>query len=386
MAAKLPGNAEPGMPLKTITRLNELDRSAIFAHLSSMGDEDCILRFGNLCTGSQLNAYVENINFNRDIVLGAFEGDSLIGVCHLAAYLDKGHPTGEIGISVSQDYRRKGIGSKLMDAAFVEATSSKITQVYLHFLRQNRRMATWCLRLGVGFEPDGDECTALISLHPQGTETMVECIFVGVRKIEVFQKGPLEGKSIIFVHGAGGDGWHWRQHFMPYLSTRGARCSALSLRCHGKSARQVGKSFDDFVEDLAEIAALSTTPPILVGHCMGGLVVQRYLESYPAERAVLLNSLPPQGIQGVELESAQNALKSEFSRTVLGNAMKSFNPIDLSKIKTPVTVIGGAHDKVVPPPLVLRTARAYNSLAHFLPEAGHASMLGRNWKMAADLI
>ena len=34
---------------------------------------------------------------------------------------------------------------------------------------------------------------------------------------------------------------------------------------------------------------------ILVGHSMGGLVVQKYLEQNPAQGAALMASFPPQG-------------------------------------------------------------------------------------------
>jgi alpha-beta hydrolase superfamily lysophospholipase len=39
-------------------------------------------------------------------------------------------------------------------------------------------------------------------------------------------------------------------------------------------------------------------PPVLVGHSMGGMIVQKYLESNGAPAALLLASAPPQGVVG----------------------------------------------------------------------------------------
>jgi pimeloyl-ACP methyl ester carboxylesterase len=247
-------------------------------------------------------------------------------------------------------------------------------------------MSSMCARLGAHIECDGDECTARIALHPQGDEAHIESLFVGNRRIEVFAKGPLEGKTVVLVHGAGGDAWQWRQNFMPYLAAKGARCVSLSLRSHGKSPKDVARTLDDYLDDLGEVMTQCQTLPILVGHSMGGLVVQRYLETNKAEKAVLLGAVPPAGLQGDRLAAAQMGLKSSFARDVLGQAMAEFRPIETDKVDTPVTVIGGARDKVVPPELVLDTARAYGTLAHIIPDAGHALMLGRTWKMAASLV
>lgn len=192
--------------------------------------------------------------------------------------------------------------------------------------------------------------------------------------------------ATILVHGAGGDAWQYRQNFMPFLANKGARCVSLSLRSHGKSPKELARTFDDYLEDVGEVMHASHSLPILVGHSMGGLVVQRYLENNKAEKAVLLGAVPPAGLQGEALKTAQEGLRSEFARDILGRAMQDFKPIDVSRIDTPVTVVGGARDKVIPPELVVETARAYGTLAHIIPDAGHALMLGRTWRLAASLI
>lgn len=184
-----------------LRRLDELDLDLILAHLYRMDEEDRHLRFGNNYSNDQLRGYAKGINFNRDVVLGAFNNGELVGVCHLAVFAQNGHPVGEIGISVDQQQRGMRFGARLMDAAFVEAALRRVTYVYIHFLRRNRRMSGMCTRMGAEIESDGDECTAKIALHPQGNDTHVENLFVGSRRLEVFKKGPLEGKTVVLGRG-----------------------------------------------------------------------------------------------------------------------------------------------------------------------------------------
>lgn len=86
---------------------------------------------------------------------------------------------------------------------------------------------------------------------------------------------------ILFVHGAWHDAWCWQEHFLPYFAQHGYVAHALSFRGHGNSAgreRLRWSGIADYVTDLAQVVQRLPTPPILIGHSMGGLVVQRYLE------------------------------------------------------------------------------------------------------------
>ncbi len=105
---------------------------------------------------------------------------------------------------------------------------------------------------------------------------------------------------IIFVHGAYVGAWCWAEHFLAYFADRGFRAIAPSLRGHGSS--DSGGAFGypgitDYVKDLERVVAeIEGPPPVLIGHSMGALVVQRYLEQHPAQAAVLLAPVPPQGL------------------------------------------------------------------------------------------
>jgi pimeloyl-ACP methyl ester carboxylesterase len=375
--------------LPHVRQLEELNATSIFQHLVRLDEDDRRLRFEAVVNDQYLVSYVSSINFNRDIVFGKFQNGTLIGVCHLAVFTEAGHAVAEAGISVQKEFRRCSTASELVDFTLKSAASRRITRVYFRYSRSNGPAAAICTRRRATIVVDDNKCLASIDLCQQGTDTYAESRISSCRRIEVFSKGPLEGKIVIFVHGAGGDAWQWRQYFMPYLARAGCRCISFSLRNHGLSPRTVDLRFDDYVNDLKEIideeCAAGGAAPILVGHSLGGAVVQRYLERNRAERAILLAPVPPTGLQGRRLASARRALRSRFARDTLECAMKNWAPIEVSRINTPISVIGGVMDEVIPLEALLNTANAYGTVAHILPNCGHLLMSGRAWRLAADL-
>lgn len=85
--------------------------------------------------------------------------------------------------------------------------------------------------------------------------------------------------NIVFVHGICHGAWCWK-YFIKYFSDAGYRCYALSLRGHGRSEgrKDLNKfTLSDYVEDVKTVVAMCDTKPFLVGHSMGGAVVQRYI-------------------------------------------------------------------------------------------------------------
>ncbi len=105
--------------------------------------------------------------------------------------------------------------------------------------------------------------------------------------------------SLLFVHGAFTGAWCWEEHFLPWFAARGWEARALSLRGHGGSSGTEAldrHSLADYVDDLAAVAGTLDHPPILIGHSMGGMVVQKYLEQAEAAAAVLMCSVPPTGL------------------------------------------------------------------------------------------
>jgi pimeloyl-ACP methyl ester carboxylesterase len=234
----------------------------------------------------------------------------------------------------------------------------------------------------------------------------------------------LQPTPILFVHGAWHGAWCWDQGFMQYFAKRGYNTHALSLRGHGTS--EGGWRFAtgaDYVADVASIAATLPKPPVLIGHSMGGYLVQKYLETHDAPAAVLLASVPPSGAGASLLRAslhdpvsslmanltfdlyatmntpakAQHHLFSsreiaeryfprlghESVRTLLD--MVALNLPQPAKVRTPMLVLGGEKDTVFTQDEVRATAKAYNTEAHFFPMP-HDLMLDVGWERVADTI
>lgn len=90
----------------------------------------------------------------------------------------------------------------------------------------------------------------------------------------------------------------WADTFMPFLADAGYPCYAVSLRGHGGShgRGQIDwHSIADYVDDVTMAIDWLEQEPVLVGHSMGGFIVQKYLEHHTAPAAVLLCSVPRRG-------------------------------------------------------------------------------------------
>ena len=104
---------------------------------------------------------------------------------------------------------------------------------------------------------------------------------------------------VLFLHGIFVGAWCW-QHFLPDFAEHGWDAWALSFRGHGNSQANGWFGLNDFVSD-AEIAVdyiyrQTGKMPIVIGHSMGGMVLQRLMVLRHLQAAVLLCSIPPQGL------------------------------------------------------------------------------------------
>ena len=106
---------------------------------------------------------------------------------------------------------------------------------------------------------------------------------------------PRERVPLLFVHGAYVGAWCWDEHFLDWFAERGYPAHAVSLRGHGRSEGRDqldSLGLSDYADDVRQVIASLPQPPVLVGHSMGALVVQKSLEAPGATAPAMILACP----------------------------------------------------------------------------------------------
>lgn len=136
---------------------------------------------------------------------------------------------------------------------------------------------------------------------------------------------------ILAVHGMWGTSRRM-ENYMKFFAERGYPFLGINLRGHGNSrfVKYPGRiSVFDYIKDVKDAIdyvgwKFNCFDPVLFGHSMGGLIVQKTAEETPVRALILLNSAPPAGIRTVRSWSlALSQLKYLF-RFILVN--RPFKP------------------------------------------------------------
>lgn len=251
--------------------------------------------------------------------------------------------------------------------------------------------------------------------------------------LEVIEKGhgtAAHPVPLLFIHGGWHAAWCWDEHFLDFFAENGFRAVAVSLRAHGGSAtpqRLRTFSIADYVDDVRAAAATLEPQPVIVGHSMGGLVVQKFLETHHGPAGILLASAPPTGTLRATLRMlARHPVTVARSSTVgstidvvstpalardhlfcaqtpekivvdcvarlqpeSARAMREmmFHELpDPQRVTTPMLVLGAEDDRAFTHDEVRATARAYDTDAQFFGDMGHDMMLEPGWQTVAERI
>jgi pimeloyl-ACP methyl ester carboxylesterase len=150
--------------------------------------------------------------------------------------------------------------------------------------------------------------------------------------VEAWPEGPQAGAPILFLHGAFGGAWMWREIFMPYFARRGRASLAVSVRGHGTSEGRADLKtchLAHYLDDVRRGFAEFHEPPVVIAHSLGGLLAQMLIGRETMRALVLLGSLPPEGLM---LESPRLAFThtSIWLEGVLGSFGQSRRPIELA--------------------------------------------------------
>ncbi|CAN7641204.1 alpha/beta hydrolase [Phenylobacterium sp. LjRoot225] len=129
---------------------------------------------------------------------------------------------------------------------------------------------------------------------------------------------------IVMVHGAFVGGWSFEEFRTPFEAA-GHQVVAPDLRGHGPddpADQVIGVSIQDYADDLAALCAGFDKPPILIGHSMGGLVVQMAARRVQPKALVLLAPSPPWGLVGWSVEEAMTAVGAQMASLLSNGAVE----------------------------------------------------------------
>lgn len=237
--------------------------------------------------------------------------------------------------------------------------------------------------------------------------------------------------SILFVHGGYQGAWCYEENFLPYFKKHNFKSYALSFRGHGNSeGRDKINEFTltDYAEDVLNVMEQIGGRFVLVGHSLGGGVVQSIIESHPdlVVAGVLMSSIPPYGMSpsilmkmamktgisdAINLKSLHKGkidgdnkkfpyrcffseeldgdLKKKYALQIQEESFKAgmqmLNKVvkNTKDIKVPMKIIGAEFDWFFPKEVNEETAKMYGTNAVIIPKSGHCMMLDINWEMVS---
>lgn len=235
---------------------------------------------------------------------------------------------------------------------------------------------------------------------------------------------------LLFVHGAFLGAWCWDEHFLSHFASLGYDAHAVSLRGHGASPLDGPLDvvrLDDYVADVLLAARRLGASPVLIGHSMGAIVVQRAARRCDARAMVLIAPVPPRGLGGslmslairdLPLFLALNAFQADgnrdapalgrirnylFSDSLTQSAVRRYLErmqresqralMDLMWPQhlwirdtrgLPTLVMGAGADALCSGPMIEEAARFHDVSPTIFEGMGHAMMLDPNWPEVAQ--
>jgi pimeloyl-ACP methyl ester carboxylesterase len=234
----------------------------------------------------------------------------------------------------------------------------------------------------------------------------------------------LHRHPLLLVHGAWHGAWCW-ERAMEGFAARGFEAHAVSLRGHGGSPRPPGyarSTIIQYASDLRAAIAAVGPPPVVVGHSLGGLLLQllitgalgptsevagavllcsspaslrAYLARRPAAQPISLPAmlrLEPQAMRAAlfrpdipAAELARHVARMVVEPPLVTPSSMLLRPHPAAR-RTPILAIAAERDAVYGLDTQLSTAAAYGCELVVVPDAAHDLMLDPAWPIAAEAI
>lgn len=227
--------------------------------------------------------------------------------------------------------------------------------------------------------------------------------------------------GVVFVHGMWSQRSIW-EPWLPHFEARGYTCVAVSLPGHHPGVSDADLARVGFVDCLDAVASAASRfdRPVLIGHSMGGLIVQQLATRMSLRAAVLINSAAPRAIfplrastlpglarhflrwrlwhgvlrlsrreadyllyNGLSEREREHLYAQLVGESGLLSYQLGFGPLGFSRvhdvdpqaITCPMLLLAGLRDRMVPPGVSRAMARLYGDKLSYREFADHAHWL-----------
>ncbi len=243
---------------------------------------------------------------------------------------------------------------------------------------------------------------------------------------------------ILFVHGMYMTPLCW-ERWEERVGARGRACVALAWPGRDRPLEELRDGTCDesiaaltlaqVVDSVAAAAAAEATPPVLVGHSMGGLASQLVMQRVPLAAVVAISSAAPRGVLSAKpsflkanwghitpFRSKRHPVRMSFerfqyvfandmpaaeqraaydryvvpeSRRVPAGALTATAKVDFARPHPPLLFVAGTDDNVIPASLVRTNARRYRRSPREadlveLPDRNHLLLAQPGWEHVVD--
>jgi len=223
-------------------------------------------------------------------------------------------------------------------------------------------------------------------------------------------------ETIVFVHGMCHGAWCWEEQFVPYFEKLGYNCITFNLPGHEieGSTKRITYSLGDYVQALRNEVESLDEPPIIIGHSMGGMILQHFLKTGRCKKAVLMSSVPPSGalLASLRVIFRYPGVIPYLLRRNLVGAFKKYPHLMLNKhiliaryahrmcaesfsaylgllipishnSSIPILVLGGSKDGLITVREFENTANYYNANLTIIEGGSHDLMLDEDYEKSA---
>lgn len=242
----------------------------------------------------------------------------------------------------------------------------------------------------------------------------------------------LKRTNVLLVHGACMGAWVWQENLSPFFFNKGFHVHAISLRDHGASSKSSSMrniSVLDYANDLRNIINEIEGEIFVIGHSMGGFIIQHYLFdcSSKVRAVVMLCPVPRTGLwQFIPkliwhypyhfllgtlnmswlpiIKHEKRLKKLMFSESFPNDKMKAVTEamqeesflaflemafLRLPKIKSlpvPVMIVAAEKDFLISLPSIRKMAAYFQVEPLIIKDAAHCFMFEPGWEKVAEKV